>query len=98
MHPAQDKGKEDMNRKLKVLGLAFLAVFAMSALTASAAQAQLQLTSTTGTWLSFSGSKATGGDAGLQTFTAGTVKVTCDSRQRSRGSCQQRNRNNSDRN
>jgi len=67
-----------MNRKLKVLGLAFLAVFAMSALTASAAQAQLKVTTTGPTWLTFSGSKAKGGDTLTnQTFTVGTLQVAC---------------------
>ena len=51
----------------------------MSALTASAAQAtQLEVTTTGPTWLTFSGSKANGGDTlSLQIFKVGTLEVKC---------------------
>ena len=64
-----------MNRKLKVLGLALIAVFAMSAVAASGAQAQLKLTTTGPTWLTFD--RIPGTEQEFESRVAG-VKVLCE--------------------
>lgn len=59
-----------MIRNFKALGLVLIAVLALSAVGASAAQAQLKLTTTGPTWLTLD-------PIGNQTFTAGSLQVPC---------------------